>query len=344
MRAKTWAPVVTFVVIAAVGTTVALIDRDGASPAKGPRTLRLASGVALGAPTAAGGGESGYQLATTLSADKPADQQAFDLSTGPADHAVVAQLADALHTGVPVRSGDGWRAGGLTVSGRAGQPWTWTSCAPAAPVAPDDATAGSGCAVSGVAVQPGSTPPPDMSTGAVTAAVRDVFSAVGLDVADARTDASPYGGSATLATPGISGLDTVVSVDRTGAFTYASGWLGHRVAADTYPVISAKDAYADLPALVHPDLCRLGPDGKGCLPPDPVVITGATLGLSVQATTGGGSVLVPSWLFTTRTSGVIPVIAVERQYRTTTAPKPVPLSTTKAPVPLGTGASKTTSG
>ena len=320
MKAKTWAPVLTFVTVVGVGVAVALVhDGGGASPARsGPRVLKLAAGSNGAQEPAAAGGSSGYRLATALSGDKPADQQAFELTHGPADRDVVAKLADALHAGVPARSGEGWQAGGLTVSGRAGQPWVWSSCAPPTPVAPDGPTAGSGCAVSsGVA---GSTPPPDVPVSTVKDAVRPVFASVGLDVDRARVDISPYGGSATWTPDGVSGMDTQAVVDRNGTITSASGWLGDRVPGDTYPVVSAKDAYGDLPALAHPDLCRIGPDGKGCLPPDPVEVVGARLGLSLQPTSDGGAVLVPSWLFATRPAGTIAVIAVEAQYRQSAPP------------------------
>lgn len=321
MRAKTWAPLVTFVAVAAAGTTVALVH-DRPAGVHAPKNLRLAATAALGAPVSAGAGsESGYELDTTLSDVKPADQRAYALSQGSADRELVAQLAAALHVGRPARDSQGWHAGGLTVSDRAGQPWTWSNCTPPTPSAPDGATAASGCAVSGVAVQPGATPPPDLPRDEVTAAVRDVFAALHLDLASARIDTSPYGGGVTSTTPGVVGLDTTVSVDGHGVLSQASGWLGTRIPADSYPVVSAKDAYADLPALVHPDICQLAPGGKGgCLPPEPVRITGAELGLSVQSTTDGGSVLVPSWLFTTRSSGVVAVVAVEKQYRSQQEP------------------------
>ena len=324
MRAKTWAPLVTFVAVAAVGTTVGLLHGSG-SGGHAPRNLRLAATLALGAPVSAGGG-SGYVLDTTLSDATPPDQRAYALSKGSAEHDLVARLAAALHAGQPTRDGQGWHAGGLTVSDRAGQPWTWSTCTPPAPAAPDGATAGSGCAVSGVAVTPGATPPPDVPRDTVTAAARGLFDALGLDVAHARVDTSPYGGSVTSTTPGVVGLDTTVSVDGHGSLSYASGWLGTRVPADNYPVVSAKAAYAELPALVHPDICQIAPGGKGgCLAPEPVHITGSELGLSVQATTDGGSVLVPSWLFSTRSGSPIAVVAVEKRYRTQQeAPRDLP--------------------
>ena len=145
MRAKTWAPLATFVAVAAVGVTVALVQ-DGASGPSGPRTLKLAAGGQDAARSAAGGPGGDYQLGVALSADKPADQRAFTLTAGPADKDVVTRLASALHAPTPTRVDDGWRAGGLVVSGRAGQAWSWSPCGggPDAPVSSDGAT---GCAV-----------------------------------------------------------------------------------------------------------------------------------------------------------------------------------------------------
>jgi hypothetical protein len=323
MRARTWAPVATFVAVAAAGTAVALVHDGGPAHRDGPKNLRLATAGALGAPVASGSGSgagSGYVLDVTLPSDKPADQRAYDLSSGPADAGLVTRLADALHAGEPVRRGDAWQAGGLTVSGRAGQAWSWSSCAPPTPVSPDGATSGSGCAVSGGVVEPGATPPPDVPESTVRAAVRDVFASLGLDLGSARVATSPYGVSATTTTDGVVGLGTSVAVDRTGSISYASGWLGTRTPGDTYPVVSAQEAYSEMPVLAHPDICQVAPGGKGCVEPEPVHITGAQLGLSVQATTDGGSVLVPSWLFTTKPTGVVAVVAVERQYRTSQEP------------------------
>jgi hypothetical protein len=276
----------------------------------------------------------------SLSADQPADQRAYTLAKGPADADVVAALARALHAEAPVRSGEGWRAGLLTVSGTAGQAWTWSSCGGGPDVAvSSDGSTSSGCAVSsapgsvsggasgsggtavappvpGIQASPAPQPslPPDVPDALVRDAARDVLHAVGLDVADATIDTSSYGGSATVDRPGTVGMSTRVDVDRTGTITSASGWLGTAKPADLYPVVSAKDAFASLPRLMHPDICRVAPDGQGCLPPEPVVITGAALGLSLQPTADGGSTLVPSWLFAVKDGGTMAAIAVQPQY------------------------------
>ncbi|MCW2671658.1 MAG: hypothetical protein JWP14_247 [Frankiales bacterium] len=335
MRAKTWAPVATFVVVAAVGSTAALLHDDPGGPS-GPKTLQLATG-GQGTPARAAAGSNGdYRLAVTLSGDRPADQRAFTLTSGPADTGVVTALARALKAGTPVRAGAGWRAGDLVVSGKAGQSWSW---------APGGASASGGSVSSGgvatvlpASPVPAPSEPPPVPAGVVRAAARQILQAVGLDVADATIDTSPYGGSATLDRPGTVGMTTRVDVDRAGRVTSASGWLGTAQPGDSYPVVSAKDAFGRLPALAHPDICRLGPGGQGCLPPEPVVITGAELGLSLQptshvgtdGTTDGGSVLVPSWLFAVGNGTEVAVVAVELRYL---APPPTPKPGTVDPGP-----------
>jgi hypothetical protein len=317
MRAKTWAPIATFVAVAAVGGAAALLQ-GGGSP-HGPRVLRL-SAVAQSA--AAGNGD--YQLDITLSDAKPADMRAYTLTAGPADKGLVTRLAQALKAGVPVRAADGWRADGLLVSGRDGQNWYWSQCAaPDTPVSADGSPA-TGCAVaapgtissgggSGTPVSPPPEPAP-ISRDVVKEGAREVLHAVGLDVESATIDTNPYGGSATVDGRAV-GLSTRVDVDRQGRITSAGGWLGTELPGDSYPLISAKDAFGELPMLARPDLCRVAPDGKGCLPPAPTEIVGAELGVSLQPTADGGVVLVPSWLFAIKGGGYVAAVAIEKEYR-----------------------------
>jgi hypothetical protein len=337
MRAKTWAPIATFVAVAAVGGAAALLQ-GGGSP-HGPRGLRL-SAVAQSAAA----GNSDYQLDITLSDAKPADMRAYTLTAGPADKGLVTRLAQALKAGVPVRAADGWRADGLLVSGKSGQSWYRSECAaPDLPVSSDGSPA-TGCAIatpgtissgisgSGTAVAPppAGTPvspqpaPAPISRQTVKDGAREVLHIVGLDVDSATIDTSPYGGSATIDGRAV-GLSTRVDVDRQGRITSASGWLGTESPGDSYPLISAKAAFDELPMLARPEVCQIAPDGKGCLPPAPTRIVGAALGLSLQQTTDGGVVLVPSWLFALKGGGYVTAVAVEKQYRaspTPSAPEP----------------------
>lgn len=339
MRASTWAPLATFAVIAAAGVGVAVVQHGGGT-GSGPPPLRLATGSVAASPLGAPAGGD-YRLAVTLSDAQPPDQWAATLSTGPADAGVVAALARALHAGSPVRSGKGWRAGLLAVSDTAGQAWTWNPCGgdPAAGVSASCAVLVAPGAISGGGTTTPSgvpSPPPAVPRSVVEDAARGILQAVGLDVGSAVIETSPYGGSATVDQPGTVGLTTRVDVDVRGRITSATGWLGTQKRSGRYPVVSAKEAFGRLPRLMHPDICRVAPGGKGgCLAPEPVVVTGAALGLSLQPTVGGGSVLVPSWLFATRAGGTLAAVAVSQRYLPTTAKVPVRdrsgVGTTKAP-------------
>ena len=147
MKRSTLLPVVgTVAAVTALGVTIALVQPGGHEP----RPLRLAAGgndaTRDAAPMAAGStaGDSGYTLTGTLPAGRPDDAPAYTLPSGPASASVVSALAKALKAGTAVRDGDGWRAGGLFVSGDAGQSWWFSPCAVDQPVSSDGRVA---CAV-----------------------------------------------------------------------------------------------------------------------------------------------------------------------------------------------------
>ena len=152
--AKVWAPVATFVAVLGVGAAAVVVSGSGGD--SGPRPLRLAgSGVAamdakLGAPVAAGGTSGGYALVGSLPQGRPDDAPAWTLPGGAGPAGPVARLASALGEGTPTRQGDGWRAGGLSVSGEPGRSWWWSPCGADAIAkgAPDTAVSSSAaCAV-----------------------------------------------------------------------------------------------------------------------------------------------------------------------------------------------------
>ncbi len=366
MRTRTWAPVATFVVVAGIGGAAALAT-SGGHATSGPRHLKLAGGDTAAVARSAGSANSDYVLDTTLPTDTPPDQRAYDLSKGPADEALVARLAKAMGEGTPQRAGDGWQAGGLQVSGKPGQMWTWSpceggakdaavgsdgtvSCAVASP--PDAGSApgavsgsgssgssGSGTAVAppapsdavepspGAKPSPAYTTPPDIPASTVREGTREVFAALGLDADDATVQTGPYGGDAVIDAPKLDGLTIYgmtngVTVGQDGKANGGSGFLSTARAGDSYPVLSAKQAFDEMPALAHPDICQIPADGSpGCVQPEPTHITGAELGLSLQYTTDEGAVLVPSWLFQTK-HGFIAAIAIEDQYRGSGAATP----------------------
>ena len=170
MRTKNVLPIAgTVAAVTAVAVTVALLQPGDHAP----RPLRLAAGGAasgeakdaaqLSSSSAAG---TGYTLTGTLPAGQSDDAPAYTLPKGPADADVVAALAQALHAGTPVRDGDGWRAGGLFVSGDAGQSWWFAPCAADQPVSPDVRV---GCAVAVPGTVEGSAGGSAPNTGSATA-------------------------------------------------------------------------------------------------------------------------------------------------------------------------------
>jgi hypothetical protein len=164
----------------------------------------------------------------------------------------------------------------------------------------------------------------------VRTAAEPVFAALGLDVADARIESWAYGGSATVrATVGgleVAGMQTSVQVDRDGTVQGGGGFLATPDKGDSYPLVTAQDAYDELPPMMTAMLCPVGPDGKGCGTPQPVEITGAHLGLMLSALVDGGQALVPAWLFEAKGwTEPIAVVAVQKQY----LPEPTPEPSTK---------------
>ena len=399
--AKVWAPVATFVAVLGVGAAAVLTG--GGGDGGGPRPLRLAdAGVAaadsakLGAPVA-GGTAGGYTLTGSLPEGRPDDAPTWTLPGGAGPAAPVARLATALGEGTPTRQGEGWRAGGLTVSGDPGRSWWWSSCG-----SPDDAVASDGavgCAVAApgavssgggsagsattpvagkalagpavtvlpptctiAATQPDGTPltdqelreaeshcpvssggtttvppplhsnpplpplpaPPTPTEDAVRRAVAPVLDALGLTGADVQVYAG--GGTATVRPSvggvEVSGLATTISVDADAKVVGGSGWLASPERADTYPLVTAQEAFDALPPTARPLVCAVTPDG-GCKEPGPVEITGAHLGLTVAPLREGGQVLVPAWLFDVKGSTEpVAAVAVQPQFLLKDDPTP----------------------
>lgn len=360
----------TVAAVTALAVTIALVQPD---TGRDPRPLRLAAGGAASgvsrdsAPMATSKmGGSGYTLTGTLPAGQPDDAPAYTLPSGPAPSSVVSALAKALKAGTPVRDGNGWRAGGLFVSGDAGQNWWFSPCAADTPVAegervacavdigvataepvPADGGGSAPSAGSGSSSGSGSTttsppPPPSpapepepMTKDAVRAAAAPVFEALGLDIDKARIEGWSYGGSAMLSTTvgglEVSGMQTSVQVGRDGTVQGGGGFLATPDKGDTYPLVTAGDAYDELPPMMTAMLCPVGPDGKGCTEPAPLEITGARLGLMLSALADGGQALVPAWLFEVKDwTEPLAVVAVQKQY----LPQPSPEPTSK-PEPGG---------
>ena len=348
-RSKILAPVVTALAVGAVAVTATVVA-GGGHRAHTPRTLRLAGSAASGAsaagsaagPAAARPASSGgaYRLTGDLPAGKPADAAAWTLPSGAGPASPVARLAEALHAGTPVRDGDGWRAGALTVTGEAGRPWYFSSCVPGTPVAADPAiTSGVGCVMSSgqgqagtATVSPGAVetspspgaqpaPPPAQRTPTgdeVRAAAAPLLDAVGLAGAAVRVTVFAGGGSAVV-DPALGSLQTSawttrIDVDEHGKVTGGNGWLAAPEKSDTYPLVTAREAFDGLPMPPRIMSCEVTPGG-GCKEAAPAEVTGAHLGLTVAQLAGGGQVLVPAWLFDVMGSpDPVAGVAVEATY------------------------------
>lgn len=163
----------------------------------------------------------------------------------------------------------------------------------------------------------------------VEAAARPVLEALGLSLDDARVETTPWGGSVTVASD-VDGVEayghaTRVDVAPDGTVSHGSGWLAEPRRGDTYPLITAQEAFDRLPPRMVAMLCPVGPDGQGCTPPPPAEITGARVGLSLQPLRDGGQVLVPSWLFTVKGSPeLVAAVAVDPKYLDTGDGTPAP--------------------
>lgn len=350
-RMQVLAPLGTVVAVVGVVAAVTLLNPGGRTHS--PRVLQLASGSAAPKSAASDSRAGGaYKVTGRLPSGTPADAAAWTFDA--AGSARVAELATALHT----------TKAAVQISDGSSRQWTYSACAGETSVSSDGAStcavaspgvavgpgtgsgtsssSGSGPAVADAPVRspmpidgigrgkPLASPPPAVPKDVMVKAATPVFAALGLDVSQATVDTSPYGGSAVL-NPLLSGLDTVgfttsVSMDASGKVRYASGFLGDPTMGDSYPVISAQQAFDELPAFAHLDLCRLPAAGEpaGCGAPPALEITGAHLGLLMQPLAGNDEALVPAWLFEVQGSDYpISQVAVAKKYLATD-PVPTP--------------------
>ncbi len=124
------------------------------------------------------------------------------------------------------------------------------------------------------------------------------------------------------------GISTFMQVDGTKVLS-AGGWLTLPTAADTYPLVTAAQAFKDLasrPQVMMAILCpqTLDSTSNPCPTPAPIVITGAELGLELNYDETNSPILIPSWFFKTADTGYpITSIAIEPAYLGTATPSPV---------------------
>ena len=186
---------------------------------------------------------------------------------------------------------------------------------------------------------PTPTPLPVASDDAAKAAVSALLGKLGVDAlpADMRLDAG-YDGvrhvsvRRRLEGRPVEGMSWEFGIDVTGAVVTASGQLAEPVVAGEYPMLPPADLAQGLTSSrMRIMLCEQKPGVEGCAPPPPVVVTGASAGLSLAFPSDyekGEAYLLPSWLFTIEGDPApTAVVAVPKQY----LPDPAPDATGKDP-------------
>jgi hypothetical protein len=269
--------------------------------------------------------------------------------TGHLSEQDVVGLATAFGLTSPVQSGqDSWvvvdGSRKLRVGTGPGAPWaygdlTGSSCAdlidaPTWPsIAPDDVSVGCASAVTGTIGGSHAAGTPAPSHDQALSLAQPILVAAGMTATTPVVTIYPagpgYDGSANVSVePPVDGLatsgwSTSLSITK-GTITEARGWWPAGVTVgDSYPLISAKQAFARLAAQPVPEMgmpCMAGnvPGGypsTGVMDPcAPRHVTGATYGL-MFAWDDGRPLLVPAWLFQVAgTSSLTPVIAVQPQF------------------------------
>jgi hypothetical protein len=184
-----------------------------------------------------------------------------------------------------------------------------------------------------IPVQPLPVPARPTDADALLAA-RPVLAALGLVQAPTQVRRLP-GQVVVVADPVVDGLptsgfDTTLQVAPDRSIVGGHGWLGHPVAGAEYPLLSAAEAVKQIATPAIAREC-----GKVQCPAQPMVITGARLGLMLTWNATAQVLLVPAWRYDVR--GVdtpLVIIAVQPAYRGSGPglPADVPL-----PAPLAPG-------
>ncbi|MEI7778896.1 MAG: hypothetical protein WCJ42_05650 [Actinomycetes bacterium] len=326
----------------------------------------------------------GYTLSGTLPTS-PSSAPVFSwTAASTVSDTTVSALAKAFGvTGTPVRHAYGWVAsdatGEIRVRDGAGAQWSFTtpdvtaSCM--GPIVDVDNATNNGtvssCGVVGVAMgatapsataapAPPTTPvpgptqipvdPPIVPADIAHAIVDPTIRALG--ILGAETVTPGMGSASVTLDPTVNGLptqgiSTYFQVDRTQV-QYAGGWLTLPVAADTYPLVTADQAFKDLANRPQPMMGILCPQtldatSNPCPTPPPIVITGAELGLELNFDATNAPILIPSWFFKTADAGYpITSIAIDPAYLAPATPSPV--GTDIIPPSSGTGGGTNSSG
>lgn len=158
-------------------------------------------------------------------------------------------------------------------------------------------------------------PPPPLSPAGLAAGMASVLNALGLRVEDAHLDPAVGWASLRPRVQGLatSGVETRIHLSPTGELLDATGWIGTPTRGDRYPLLTAAEAFAQLPP--RRQALAPCPTGLPCRQPQDAQVMGAELGLMLQQQIDGGSVLVPAWLFAVAESPEpLAVVAVQPRY------------------------------
>ena len=106
--------------------------------------------------------------------------------------------------------------------------------------------------------------------------------------------------------PVVKGLPTVgyttrVEIGRDKKISYASGFLGDLSKGDTYPLITAREAFDELPAPMTDMMCRRRPERAGLRATAAAGDHRRGARARLQQTSSGDQLLVPAWLFAVKT-------------------------------------------
>lgn len=325
---------------AAVALALALASCSAEpTPSAGLSLASMSNASADSTMPMAPGGKSGMGGSTaTLATPLPTGPTngPIYVPTAAVDTAKVAALASVLGiTQAPVEQPGGWTAvipnsdpakvQRLTVLKDEVGSWffgTGTEC-DLSQSDSSDATCSSSAVAPDAAASPGDggvTAPTctNQAAAAVAAPAQTVLDAGGA-TAPAQRDATGdnctprFTSSPTISGLAVSGLDTSVTYNVTNAaapsVTEASGSFATWTAEGDYPLIDAQqgwDRVAMRPMPAMAELCRVPPDGSGCLSTKETM-TGGEIGLMRDVDLSSNRVvLVPAWLFTVTSTLIDP--------------------------------------
>jgi hypothetical protein len=266
---------------------------------------------ALGVKDAPRRVEHAWQAGTLRVEDVAGNPWSMYAGCGP-DQPVSSDGGVSICSSGGVSSGSGWApapgavSGGAADSGSSSAGSTPNTTTVAPPPAPEPAP--SPCPDNARCAKPPLTtpvlpPPPSIAEADVEQARRAALTVLDrLGLSDAVVSANGAGERVFVqADPRVDGLRTWgyatgLEIDAEGVVVGGNGFLGRPSRAASYPLISAKDAFEDLPE--QPRVLIACAPNADCPEPTPAKVTGAELGLQLTALADEEAALLPAWLFT----------------------------------------------